>query len=200
MATTRLKSNATYRDHYQKVLVALIAIIIVVLLMTFVVLYQLLKRPLPVFTAITPSGARLVLTASEEPNLLSSTIIKWSKKAAVAAYTYDFVNYNKQLANVRPYFTEAGWADYQKSIISLIQTIRQGQLFVNSIVVSPPVIANQGDLPGHGYTWRLQIPFLVTYETSETSTKQSFTVFLTIVRVPTKINPAGIGIDQFVMK
>ena len=198
MATTR--SNTAYRDHYQKVLIALIVIIAIALLMTFLVLYQLLKRPLPVFTAIAQNGARLVLVPSTEPNLLSSTIIKWARKAAVAAYTYDFVNYNKQLAAVRPYFTTAGWTDYQNNIVSLVQTIKQGQLFVNSIVVNPPVISNQGDLPGHGYTWRLQIPFLVTYETSETSTRQSFTVFMTIVRVPTKTNPAGIGIDQFVMR
>jgi len=81
----------------------------------------------------------------------------------------------------------------------LISTIVQNQLFVNGVVSGPPVISNQGPLPGKGYTWRVQIPFLVTYQSANTTTKRSFYVVITIVQVPTNINPQGIGIDQFVM-
>jgi len=188
-----------YVKYYHFFIFSLIAAIFLILLMLVLVLYQIHHRPLPQFSAVAPNGQEMVLTSSNEPNLLSSTLIQWASKAAVAAYTFDFVNYNKQAALARPYFTEAGWAHYIDSIGGLIQTIKQNQLLVNGVVTGAPVISNQGVLPGQGYVWRVQMPFLVTYQSSEGTSKKSFTVIVTIVRVPTWKNPAGIGIDQFVM-
>lgn len=204
MATVRqqpkaINNNDFYRQHYNKMIIALIVAIFLMLTMVIVVLYQLSHRPLPQFNAVAPNGQMMELTAGDEPNLLSSTLLKWARKAAVAAYTFDFVNYEKQIALARPYFTEAGWGDYQNSISNLLGDIKQNQLFVNGVVAGAPVISNQGELPGHGYTWRVQLPFLVTYQSAESKTSRTFTVIMTIVRVPTWENPAGIGVDQFVM-
>lgn len=192
-------NNDFYRKRYQSVLVALFVEIVIVLLLVVIVLYQVFHRPLPSFSAADANHQRMSLDASTEPNLLSSTLVHWASKAAVAAYTFDFVGYQNQIALARPYFTAAGWQDYQASIQSLLQTITQNQLFVNGVVAGPPVISNQGDLAGRGYTWRVQIPFLVTYQSAEQTSRANYTVIMTIVRVPTTINAAGIGIDQFVM-
>jgi intracellular multiplication protein IcmL len=177
----------------------LLAAILLILLLVGLVLYQIKHRPLPQFSAVAPNGQQMKLISSDEPNLLSSTLIQWASKAAVAAYTFDFVNYNNQAALVRPYFTDAGWVDYVNSISGLIQTIKQNQLLVNGVVSGAPVISNQGDIVGQGYVWRVQMPFLVTYQSSEGISKKSYTVTVSIEKVPTWKNPAGIGIDQFVM-
>ena len=193
------KKNDFYANSYNTIIMVLFAEIVVVLLLVMLVLYQIFHRPLPVFSAIAPNKQRLELTAFYEPNLLPSTLITWASKAAVAAYTFDFVNYNKEIVATRPFFTETGWKDYQSSIEGLIQTITQNQLFVNGVVAAPPVISNQGELPGRGYTWRIQIPFLVSYQSAGQISRAKYTVVITLVRVPTSENPAGIGIDQFVM-
>ncbi len=193
------EKNDFYASSYTSVMIILIVEIVLVLILVGVVVYQVSHRPLPVFSAITPSKQRMSLTASSEPNLLPSTLLTWASKAAVAAYTFDFVNYNKQINLARPYFTDAGWRDYQASIANVIQTITQNQLFVNGVVAGAPVISNQGEIPGRGYTWRIQVPFLVTYQSAEQTSRANYIVVITIVRVSTSINPAGIGIDQFVM-
>jgi len=180
-------------------MIVLMAEIIIVLILVTVVMYQIFNRPLPPYAAISPKNQRMELTASYEPNLVTSTLLNWASKAAVAAYTFDFANYKKQIEMARPYFTEAGWADYQASVAKLIETITQNQLFVNGVVTGAPVISNQGMLPGHGYTWRIQIPFLVSYLSSGPTESANYTVVMTVVKVPTTQNPAGIGIDQFVM-
>jgi len=185
--------------YYYPCIFALIAVIILNLLLLTVLLYQVHHRVLPEFNAQAPNGQQMVLTAYNEPNLLPNTLIQWASKAAVAAYTFDFVNYDKQASLVRPYFTDAGWNDYVRSISGLIQTIKQNQLLVNGVVSGTPVISNQGDLTGRGYVWRVQMPFLVTYQSSEGTSKKSFNVAISIIRVPTWKNPSGIGIDQFVM-
>ncbi len=195
----KIKGHTWDVKYYYPCLFALIAVISLNLLLVNVVLYQTRHRPLPQFNAKAPNGQQMPLTAYNEPNLSPGTLIQWASKAAVAAYTFDFVNYNKQASLARPYFTEAGWNDYVRSISGLIQTIKQNQLLVNGVVSGTPVISNQGDLTGRGYVWRIQMPFLVTYQSSEGTSKKSFNVAISIVRVPTWKNPGAIGIDQFVM-
>lgn len=188
-----------YREHYSNFLIMLTLLIILMIAMSSVVLYQITHRPVPPYTAVAADGKKMSLMAHDEPNLLPATILRWASKAAVAAYTFDFANSDKELAAVRPYFTEAGWESYQSSIADLIASIKQNQLFVSGVVVGAPVISNEGDLTGSGYTWRVQLPFLVTTQSAETTSSKNFTVTLTIVKVPTQINPTGIGLDQFVM-
>jgi intracellular multiplication protein IcmL len=193
------RSNDFYRNHYHHVIIGLMIVIVLMTIAVGVVLYQMFHRPLPVFSAAQPSGEKMLLISFDEPNLLPDTILRWASKAATAAYTFDFVNYNKQISAARPYFTEAGWQSYLQGINGVIDTARKGQLFINGIVAGTAVISNQGPLPGKGYVWRIQIPFLVTYQTANGLTKRNYLVVLTIMRVPTQVNPQGIGIDQFVM-
>lgn len=201
MANTRpIRDNEFYRRYFHTLIVIFIVAIFFMLGMVFLVMYQIKHRPIPVYNAVAANGNRLNLLPNDEPNLLPSTLLKWTAKAAVLAYTFDFVNYNQQGDLVHPYFTSAGWNDYVRSIQPLINTIRQNQLFVNGVVTGPPVISNQGPLPGRGYVWRIQMPFLVTYQSAESTSRQHFTVIMSIVHVPTWINPAAIGIDQFVMR
>jgi intracellular multiplication protein IcmL len=164
-----------------------------------IIIRQIINRPLPPYLAIAPGSQKLLIQGSLEPNLLPTTILNWASKAAVTAYTFDFVNYNNQISAARNYFTNAGWQDYQASVRPLITNIVQNQLFVNGVVAGVPVISNQGYIFRQGYVWRVQIPFLVTYQSANAPTMLSYTVILTIVKVPTLLNKQGIGIDQFVM-
>lgn len=199
MTDARVKGAGFYRYYFRGFFIFLLAAMVGILVLVGVIVYQIHHRPLPQFIAIAQNGQQMQITAQEEPNYLSSTIIKWARKAAVASYTYDFVNADKQLAAVKSYYTDAGWKVFSESIAQLIGSIKANQLFVNGVVSGPPVISNQGDISMRGYVWRVQMPFLVTYQTSDTATHKQFYVTLTIVKVPTWQNPAGIGIDQFVM-
>lgn len=194
------EGNQFYRKHFHKTIVALIVTIFLMIGCVVFLLYQVHHRPIPLFNAAAPDGRRMMLPASEDPNLLPDTLIKWANQAAVASYTYDFSNYETQLALARPYFTNTGWTLYRNSIQNLLNSIAKNKLSVTSVVTAPSVISNSGQYPGLGMAWRIQIPFLVGYEGAENVTMQRFTVTLTIVRVPTTQNPAGIGIDQFVMR
>lgn len=194
------KDNDFYREHYHHVIMVVMGIITFLILMVCVVLYQVIHLPLPQFNAIQKDGSRMLLIPYNEPNLLPDTILRWGSKAATTAYTFDFVHYQDQVKAARPYFTNDGWQDYLRSVNALIATIVQKQLFVNGIVSGPPVISNEGPLPGREYVWRIQIPFLVTYQSANSTSKRNYFVTLTIVRVPTDVNPQGIGIDQFVME
>ncbi len=192
------KDHAFYINHYRTVLILFCVLIVLILSAVGVLLYQTTHKPLPVFYAKTMTGENMPLVPFEEPNQLPDTILRFASKAATIAYTFDFVNYNAQLYQARPYFTQAGWNDFLLSIDPLVSTIVKNQLFVSGVVVGDPVISNQGELPDIGYAWRVQIPFLVTYQSANITTKRRYLVIVSIIKVPTLENPQGIGIDQFV--
>lgn len=194
------RKNYFYKNYYQTLILLLISAILIILALVFLILYQVTNRPLPAFTAIAPNSQTMALKAFTQPNLLPNNIIKWASKAAVTAYTFDFVNYNKQIRSARPFFTVNGWNDYQVSVYRLLQDIAQKQLFVSSVVSGTPVISNQGILPGLGFVWRVQLPFQVTYQSSDRVSRQRFYVMMTVMKVSTQDNPTGIGIDSFIMK
>lgn len=193
-------ANVFYQKHFYKLFIGLVVAMFLTVVLTVVLLLQLYYRPVPPFVAFVSNKQQMVLKSFDEPNLLSSTLTKWASKAVVTAYTYDFYNYERQLEMARPYFTEAGWESYRSSIQGLINTITQNKLFVNGIVFGPPVIANQGPLAGFSRAWRIQLPFLVTYQGAESAKTATFLVTIMVVKIPTNENPKGIAIDQFVMK
>lgn len=203
------RDNNFYRDHYHHVLWCLILIILFTIGLTSFVYWQLMNRPLPQFGAQQPDGKQMFLIPYDAPNLLPSTILQWASKAATIAYTFDFVNYNAQVQAAKPYFTADGWTDYLASVDALISRIVQDKLFINAVVAGTPVISSQGPIGGNlsnqdattnmNYAWRIQIPFLVTYQSANDIQVKRFYVAMTVIRVPTSTNRAGIGIDQFNM-
>jgi intracellular multiplication protein IcmL len=200
-ATQRLDQFRQSRiDASQQIIYALIIAMLAMLVFGSFVVFQIVHRPIPVFYVKNPTGRTIQLTAYDEPNYLPQTILTWASKAAVAAYTFNFATYNKTIPLARPYFTEGGWAAYQRAIGNVISRVVKAQLIVQGVVTGPPVIANQGELPGHGYSWRVQIPFLVTYLSAGESKSQTYYVIMMVVKVPTTVNPQGIGIDTFDMR
>lgn len=189
-----------FYKYYQSFVYGLIVSLFILLIMVIIVLYQVFHRPIPIFEAISSDNKHLSLSAFKEPNYLPGTILRWASKAAVASYNFDFVNYNTQIYNAAPFYTDAGWSAYRSSINALISDVVARKIFVNSVVSGPPVIALQGIFPGRGYTWQIQMPFLVTYQSAENVTRESYYVLMTVVKVPTTTDPTGIGIDQFVMR
>lgn len=192
------QDNEFYRNYQPRFIIMLMGATVVAMIWVGIVMLQVYNRPLPSFYATQPNGQRMTLQPQSLPNLQAETILRFACKAAVAAYAFDFVNYKKNINLARPYFTDAGWDDYLNSVSALVRGIAQNKLFVTGVVNGTPVISNQGEIDGI-YSWRVQIPFLVTYQSAQSSEQRKYTVVITVVRVPTVTDPLGIGIDQLVM-
>lgn len=194
------KDNTFYRKYYAHFFYALMGVVVVLLAAVAFVLYQLANRPEPEFYARLATGEGMTLESFDAPNLLPQTITRFASKAAVTALTFDFVNYEAQINKARPFFTDAGWTVFRSSVSGLINTVVQGQLFVSGVVVGQPVISNEGEVPDRGYVWRVQVPFIVTYQSANTTYEKRYFIIVSMVKVPTSQNPQGIGIDQFMMR
>jgi intracellular multiplication protein IcmL len=72
------------------------------------------------------------------------------------------------------------------------------KLVVSAVATGAPVILQQGLLFGT-YTWRVQLPVLVTYQSASEFSQQTVTITMLITRVSTLTTPKGIGIAQFIV-
>lgn len=190
--------NDYYRIYQPRFLLALIGGTTVAIVWALILMLQICTRPLPVFYATQPDGHKIILQPQNSPSLKADTILAIATKGAIASYTFDFVNYKQQISLAKYYFTASGWKNYLASIADVIKTVKSNKLFIYAVVNGPPIIARQGVVDGV-YSWEVQLPFLVTYQSAQTIEKYNFTIIMRIVAVNTNVNPIGVGIDSLDM-
>ena len=189
--------------YYEKFYPFLFLVLIIFFILNFIggvaTWYFMRNRLSPTFTAIQANGERRVIYGSREPNLLPATIIRFATTAAIRAFNFAPIGNDNTLRAVGPYFTDSGWDSYLAAVRPVIAEVEANKLFAYGVINGSPVISNQGVLPDLGYSWRVQIPFLATFMSGEQKTERSYILVITIVRVPTYVNPQAIGIEQFNM-
>lgn len=195
--------NDFYRDNYRRIVIALFLLLFVILAQAGVIYYLLTHRPLPVYFATTNNGRVmriLPVVPLDEPNVPNSTLLQWATDAASSAFTYDFVNYRAQLQKSSVYFTTSGWRAFLQELESSrnLLAVQSKRLVLSAVVTKAPVILEERVINGR-YTWRVQMPMVITYQSANESTSSNTTVTLTISRVSTVNSPRGIGITQFVV-
>jgi len=136
-----------------------------------------------------------------KPNASPDIVLSWASEAAVAAYTYDYANYQTSLQTTSRYFTPGSWKSFMAALVASgnLTKIIKNKMTVSATVIGKPVLLAQGELAGR-YSWRIQLPLLVTYQGAKTTTyQQSIIVTMLVVRTsPLEGSAGGLGIKQFI--
>jgi intracellular multiplication protein IcmL len=193
----RMRNNF-YRDNYRRAIAALLLMVLVNLLLVAGVIYQMVNRPHPQYFATTADGKLIQLSPLNDPMVSQEFLLQWANQAAVAAYTYDFVNYRQQLQKASEYFTPEGWKNFQDILKQSknLNTVIDQKLTVNAVATGAPVITQRGILNGR-FAWKVQIPLLVTYQNPNRVINQSVLVNMIITRVSVLDFPRGIAIAEY---
>ncbi|KPJ67706.1 MAG: type IV secretion protein DotI [Coxiella sp. DG_40] len=191
--------NEFYRDNYRRVMLALLIMIVVNVALVGVVYYQLTHRPTPQYFAITSDGKIMKLQPLNQPVIAPSVLLQWANRAAVAAYSYNFVNYRDALQDLQNKFTPDGWKNFEKALQAskMLETIIAKKLVVSAVATGAPVILDQGVVGGY-YVWKVNMPLLVTYESPSELTQHPMVVTMIVSRVSPINYPDGIAIASFV--
>jgi len=191
--------NEFYRDSYRKVVIALLVCIFVVLMLAGSLVYIIGNPPMPKYFATSTDGRIMPLVPLDRPNLSTAALLQWANTAAVAAYTYNFVNYRQALQAASDFFTPEGWQGFMSELQSSnnLNAVIDKKLIVSAVATGAPVVLDQGVILG-AYTWRVQLPLLVTYQSASQFSQQAITVTMLINRVSTLSSPLGVGISQFI--
>jgi len=192
--------NQFYKDSQRKVILALLIAIVINFILGSMLVYILTHPPAPKYFATSINGRITPLFALNEPNQSDSAVLQWANQAAIAAFTYNFVNYRDELQASSGFFTAEGWDQFLTALqqSNNLDAVKAKKLIVSAVATRAPIILQKGILNG-SYSWRVQMPILVTYQSASEFTQQNNVVTLLITRVSTLNSPRGIGISQFVV-
>lgn len=193
--------NFFYRDGYRKSMSILLVSIILNLALTTLVGIQFFTKPAPVYFATQSNGSLIEIQPLNEPLIDQDMLLSWATRAAIASYSFNFVDWQNQLTSVQKYYTDTGFQNYTDALKKSgnLDTLIAKRLVAQATVVDVPRIVQQGLIQGR-YAWKIQIPMLVKYTSASEELRQPVLVTMLIGRVPTTQKPEGIAIAQFVVE
>lgn len=204
MAQDALKAvalrNNFYKDSQRKVLLTLLVSVFANILLASMLTYIITHPPEPKYFATSINGRITPLYPLSEPNQSDSAVRQWANQAAIAAFSYNFVNYRSELQASSGFFTSEGWRQFLEALQSSnnLDAVKEKKMIVSAVATAAPTILDKGILNGR-YSWRIQMPILVTFQSASEYSQQNNIVTILVTRVSTLNSPQGIGISQFVV-
>ena len=192
--------NTFYRDGQRKMILILLTSVLANFVLAALLVYMITHPPAPKYFATSINGRITPLFPINEPNQSDSAVLQWANQAAIAAFTYNFVNYRSELQASSGFFTPAGWDQFLTALqqSNNLDAVKVKKLIVSAVATRAPIILQKGVLNGQ-YSWRIQMPLLVSYQSASEFTQQNNVVTMLVTRIPTLNSPRGIGIAQFVV-
>jgi len=180
--------------------VLVMAIISGLLLVTLLV--TLYAKPEPVYFATRVNGGVLPLVPISTPYLTDGQVTNFSVEAITHALTLDFANWRSDLLDASQYFKKPdGWNNFLDALESsgMLSYVRDHRL-VSTVVANGAVIVKSGLNKSKFYTWQVQIPLVITYESASEISRDNLLAELEVVRLPTWQAPDAVGIAKIVVR
>lgn len=139
-------------------------------------------------------------TDLSQPNQSDRAVLAWANLQAVALYTYDFKNYRSEIQKLSGSFTDSGWDQFLSALQKShnLDAVKAKKLIVSAVAAGAPVILQKSVL-NKAYSWRVQMPMVVTYKSPGEFTQQKVVVTMLISRTSSVNAPIGVAISQFVV-
>jgi intracellular multiplication protein IcmL len=189
------------RETQRRLTLLLTAIILINFGLGFFLWYVVLFPKEADYYATSVNGKAMSLVPLNEPNLADSAVLQWANQAAITAFTYDFVNYNEQLLATYDFFTAEGWIQFVEAVraSNSVEVVQEKKLIVSAVAMKPPIILQKGVVNGV-YSWKIQMPLLITYRSASEVLPEKNVLTMLVTRVPPTESYKGIGIAQFTIE
>lgn len=195
-ATADLDALLSYRDGYRNLFRVAIGLILVVVGLLAAVFYRVSSViPQDRYYAVMAGGQLMPLVALSEPYINNALLLDWAAQAATEILTFGFNDVNERFASSSKYFSPEGLESFRPSFVksSLFQNVQKYQQVITAIPMAPPSILGQGMNQGkHG--WMIEVPIIMTVRAAGVEKMMRVYVHMFVVRLPTSINAAGLGI------
>ncbi|MBY0377869.1 MAG: DotI/IcmL/TraM family protein [Gammaproteobacteria bacterium] len=210
----RLRNNY-YRDSYRFLMSAVLALVLLCVVMIVVLFYLYTTRPAPRYFATNVMGGLVEIQPLTAPTLSDSALLGWSARAATAAFTLNYAQYQQQLEETKnTYFTVSGGQNFLAAIKASLnlQAVLQGFFVVTAEVAQAPTILQRGIMTtpegGQAFAWKIQVPIRVKWQSASRNFANMYNVVLTVVRNSPFVDPVarqmnldslqGVGVQQLV--
>ncbi|HKY69832.1 MAG TPA: DotI/IcmL/TraM family protein [Gammaproteobacteria bacterium] len=195
--------NAFYSDHQFYLHVFMLFLIAIIGSLALFIFYQMLSKPKPLYFHTYEENRLLETIPLEQPFLSENDLLQFTTEALISAYTYNYINYNQVIERVNKYFTPKGYQQYRNALrdSGTLQAVIQRKMVVWAEPIGAPVVLKAAPLPPRNFwTWRVELPILVTYQSADEMLRQELKVTVLITRVPTTLSTDGVMIAQIIMR
>ena len=196
----QLKANyAKDRSFATSFLIFLLMLIIAGLVGTMY--FYWITKPGDKYFAATSDAKIFKMEPLDRPYLNERQLYQWVVEAATASYTFDFVNYRRDLSTLEVYYTQNGYRQLSNALTNsnTLKDVREKKLVTSAVATGAPIILEEGTFQGR-YYWRLQTPIQVTYQSASELIIQKLVVTMVVSRVPVEEKPKGIGIEAIIVR
>lgn len=198
-ALLRYETFAT--SHKRMVQVTAVSVVVSALAV-MVSLYAVVSQPEPRYFATRAEGGILPLTPISEPILTANEVTNFATKAVTRSLTIDFANYRTSLADSQKYFDQPeGWENFLRALetSSMLKFIIQRRLVSNAVAKGASIINTGLDERGR-YSWTVQVPLTMTYQSASESSTSELLAEIVVSRVPTHVAADAVAITRIVVQ
>lgn len=197
----RLRYETWMRSH-GRMSAALIAMTAVTGAAVVAAVLAVSAKPEPKYFAATEDGGILPLVPVSSPYLTDGQVTNFAVEAVTGALTIDFANWRKDLAATSAYFERpGGWNAFLDALerSGMLSYIRERRL-VSTAVANGAAIVRSGLDGGKRYSWTVQIPLNITYESASELSRDELLAEVEVARLPTWESPDAVGLTRIVVR
>ncbi len=191
----------TWMSSQKRMVLAVIVMSFVTGLSVLTAVWSLSQKPEPLYFAARENGGILPLVPVSLPFLSDGEVTNFAVEAVTRSLTMDFANWRNDLTGAAAYYERpAGWNNFLDALerSGMLSYIREHRL-VSTAVANGAVIVNAGLGQTNRYSWIVQIPLTITYESANELSRDNLIAEVQIKRLPTWEAPEAVGITRIVV-
>jgi intracellular multiplication protein IcmL len=160
------------------------------------------SKPEPRYFATREDGGIIPLVAVSQPFLNNGQVTNFAVEAVTRSLTMDFKNWREDLAEASEYFQRPdGWNNFLSAIqeSGTLDFVRERRLISNAVANGAVIIDDGVDARGR-YSWTVQIPLKVTFESANERSVEEMMAEVVVSRLPTWESSTAVGITRINMR
>lgn len=199
---TALLRHETYQRGFKRMTVAAIVMAATSFMSVGAAWWAMTLQPEPRYFVAREDGGIIPLIPVDQPYLSDGAVTNFAVEAITDALTLNFVTWRADLASASEYFERpGGWNNFLEAIegSGVLDFVRNRRL-ISSVVANGATIVRSGPGQDGRYSWVVQVPITITYQSSSQSSTDNRLAEIEITRLPTWQTSRGVGITRVLVK
>jgi len=155
------------------------------------------------YFATDPEGRITKLVPLDQPFLTPRAIVQFAERAVTSLLTFDGVNYKRQFAAARPWFTEDAIRQIETELArnGMLEEVIKTRAIVTTIGEGTPIIKAEGVDPQKGvYAWEIQLQLRMTVQTRRQAADGRYVALVRVERRKQTDAGQGVMITRIILK
>lgn len=191
-----------YRRGFYLMGYAAIGMAVVTFLAVTTAWWAMSSKPEPRYFIAREDGGVIPIVSVDQPYLNDAAVLNFAVEAITNSMTLNFANWRAQLSASSEFFERPnGWNNWIEALegSGTLDLIRNRNL-VSSVVANGAVIVNRGADAQGRFSWIVQVPITVNYQSSSEQRSENRMAELEIARLPTWQTSRAVGVTRVLIR